>query len=130
LQETPDFRFPRERRLKSRDAIREVFERGRAAKSWPLIAQFCPWELPADVPSQWAFSVSKRRFPRAVDRNRIKRLMREAWRHERHALDAAVGATAHRYAVVILFVGQELPEFSEVQKRMRDVLQKLQRNLS
>jgi ribonuclease P protein component len=130
LQEAPDFRFPRERRLKSRDAIREAFECGRAAKSWPLIVQFCPWSLPEDVPSQWAFSVSKRRFPRAVDRNRIKRQMREAWRHERHALDATVGASTQRYAMVVMYVGKELPEFSDMQKRMRDVLQKLQRNLS
>ncbi len=125
----PDYTLPRERRLKSREAIGALFERGTAAKAWPLIAQRIPWELPEAVPCQVAFSVSKRRFPRAVDRNRVKRLMREAWRHERHDLDNALEAAEVRWAMVFLYVGKGLPEFSEIRMRMRDVLQKLQRNL-
>ena len=42
--------------------------------------------LPHDVPFQAAFSVGKKRFRRAVDRNRIKRLLREAWRLEKSRL--------------------------------------------
>ncbi len=130
MADTPDYRLPRDRKLKSREAISALFERGVAAKSWPIIAQHLAWELSDPVPCQVAFNVSKRRFPRAVDRNRVKRLMREAWRHERHELDAALEGAQVRWAVVFLYVGKELPEFSDIRMRMRDVLQKLQRKLS
>jgi len=130
LTDSPDFTLAQARKLKSREAISALFERGTATKSWPLIAQHLEWELPGQVPSQVAFNVSKRRFPRAVDRNRVKRLLREAWRHERHGLDAALENANLRWAMVFLYVGKELPEFSELRIRMRDVLQKLQRKLS
>lgn len=130
MTDSLNFTLPKPRKLKSREAISAVFEQGTATKSWPLLAQHLEWELPEPVPCQVAFNVSKRRFPRAVDRNRVKRLMREAWRHERHALDEALGTAQLRWAMVFLYVGKELPEFSELRIRMRDVLQKLQRKLS
>ena len=60
-----------------------AFAKGIKIKAFPILARAVQTELSHEVPFQAAFSVGKKRFRRAVDRNRIKRLMREAWRVEK-----------------------------------------------
>ena len=69
--------FPRSQRLKSRTLIGQAFEGGEVVKSFPFITRCVKAALPEAVPTQLMVSVPKRAFKRAVDRNRIKRLIRE-----------------------------------------------------
>ena len=75
-----------------------------------------PADLPESVPTQAAFSAAKRKFPRAVDRNAIKRQMREAWRHERGPLENALRELEAQWAIVLIFVGQEIPDAARCRK--------------
>ena len=59
-----------------------AFAKGIKIKAFPILARAVQTELTHEVPFQAAFSVGKKRFRRAVDRNRIKRLMRAAKRLE------------------------------------------------
>jgi len=70
-------------------------------------------------------SVSKRSFKRAVDRNRIKRLMRESWRLQKQPVLHALEAQQKQAAVVFIFVGKEMPTFEEMQKSMVTVVEQL-----
>lgn len=90
-------------------------------KAWPVLMKVVEADLPTKVPTQSAFSVPKRRFGRAVDRNRVKRLMREAWRHERHDLESELVQMHKQWAIVFIFVGQELADA----QRCRKAIQKL-----
>lgn len=80
-------------------------------------------------------SVSKRHFKRATDRNRIKRLLREAWRHCKPELLAALtqphGGGARLSApllVAVLYIGKEKPDsLAALSKRLRKGLQRLTR---
>ena len=90
-----------------------TFDRGIKIKAFPLFVRALPTQLPFDVPFQAAFSVGKKRFRRAVDRNRIKRLLREAWRFEKGELSKNWKPGGPQWAVVFIFVGNEIPTFEE-----------------
>ena len=92
----PSFRFPSAFRLKSRRLIRALFDRSRddvfsiAAGSIRLLVRpVQKTALPATVPLQVGFTTG-RNIRRAVDRNRIKRYMREAYRLNQHELLSAL----------------------------------------
>ena len=70
-------------------------------------------------------TVSKKKFKRAVDRNRIKRLMREAWRLEKPALENRLLTDEKQRAIVFIFVGNELPEFEEVQSAIASLVSQM-----
>ncbi|MEL6358617.1 MAG: ribonuclease P protein component [Bacteroidota bacterium] len=76
--------FKQEERLKSRKRIEELFKEGKAVNLPPLRLLYLPCdELPNH---QVLFTVSKKRFKRAVTRNKLKRRMREAYRLNKHLL--------------------------------------------
>ena len=92
----PSFRFPSAFRLKSRRLIRALFDRSRddvlsiASGSIRLLVRPVPkMALRANVPLQIGFTTG-RNIRRAVDRNRIKRYMREAYRLNQHELLAVL----------------------------------------
>ena len=70
--------------------------------------------------------MGKKRFRRAVDRNRIKRLMREAWRVEKTALAKNWKPDAPQWAVVFIFVGNEIPSFSDCQLLIQRAAKRLE----
>ena len=72
-----------------------------------------------------SFSVGKKRFRRAVDRNRIKRLMREAWRMEKVDLAKNWKPGSTQWAVVFIFVGNEIPSFSDCQQLIQRAAKRL-----
>lgn len=125
------FRFPRSNRLKSKKLLDKLFTPGgeRPLKAWPVLMKVVAADLPTQVPTQAAFSVPKRRFGRAVDRNHVKRLMREAWRHERHDLESQLMAMQKQWAIVFIFVGQELTDAQRCRKAIQKLVKQAERQL-
>jgi len=74
--------FPREARVRSRAEFDRVFKQGRRVAA-PAMALHL---LPDDGPARLGLAVSRKVDPRAVARNRIKRVLRDAFRHTRAAL--------------------------------------------
>ena len=70
-------------------------------------------------------SVSKRHFKRAVKRNRVKRLVREAWRLQKEPLASLLSEQGKHLAVAFIFLAEELPDFTHVQQRMLTAVQRL-----
>src|SRR5689334_5548279 len=79
------FGFPKAERLKSRKQIEALFAGGKSVSVFPVRAVY--ELLPAEEPGlKVGVSASKRYFKKAVDRNRIKRLLRETYRLQKEEL--------------------------------------------
>ena len=116
------YTYPPHTKLKSKKLISEVFEKGQVAKAYPLRAHFLIHsheELPA---LQVGVSVSKRYFKKAVDRNRVKRLMREAYRLQQHTLDIPEDK---KIAIMLIYNSPEISSQAYIHKKIARILKKL-----
>lgn len=122
------FGFPKSERLKSRKQIDALFSGGKSVSVFPVRAVYKFFS--AEGPEvKVGVSASKRSFKRAVDRNRIKRLLREAWRLQKEELmlktkEAGAGAT-----IFFLYNGKELPDFQTLKTAVGGCLHRLTKNL-
>ena len=101
------FALPRTHRLKRHDYLKRLFSEGRSFGVYPL--RFVWLEVEPDPhypPVQVAISCPKRRWKRAVDRNRFKRQVREAYRLRRPWLFKRLPA-GKAFALMILYTGKE-----------------------
>jgi ribonuclease P protein component len=77
--------------------------------------------LPQEVPVQIAFAVPKKNFKRAVDRNRIKRLMRESYRKNKSDLHAFISDQGTSVALLLIFTGRELISYPETESKIQTI---------
>ncbi|MDX1684374.1 MAG: ribonuclease P protein component [Saprospiraceae bacterium] len=121
------YSFPRSERLKSSSTISELFQKGHAISLAPLFARYRIREEPVNGSNlQIAFTVSKKNFQKAVTRNRIKRLMREAFRLHAPPLRDKLRSMNKCLELVIVFGGKELPDYETVEKKMTRLLGKIE----
>jgi ribonuclease P protein component len=112
----PSLTLGRDKMLKSRKEIDEVFGRGQKIKSGPLLAFVLQNN---NEKTRIGVSVPKRNFKKAVDRNRIKRLLRESYRLNQ------VSAGEISFQAFFLFVGRKMPTQAELDKHLLKILQVL-----
>jgi ribonuclease P protein component len=117
----PAHRFPKKERLSSKKLWETVFKGGTRLKAFPLVLQYSRCSLPEDVPVQAGFAVPKKSFKKAVDRNRIKRLMREAYRLEKPGLFNNIEGS---YAFVFLYLGKQMPDYADISRAVKLLLTK------
>jgi len=103
------FSFPKSERLYKKKAIQELFDKGSSFYMYPFRVYFQQSEQSAH---QVIFSVSKRNFKRAVDRNLIKRRMREAFRLNK----AGVPGTS-KLQMAYIYTAKEILSFDQIQEK-------------
>ena len=119
------FTFPKTERLKSRKQIDILFTGGKAFSVFPLrvIYQF---SLPAGKPGlQIGFTASKRYFKKAVDRNRVKRLLREAYRLQKAELVAKIKSAQKTGHLFFVYTDKSITDFETLKLAMSKCLQRL-----
>ena len=116
--------FKKSERLKSRKTISRLFNReGQSFAKFPLRLVYMEIEE-SEAPIQFTVSVSKKKFKRAVDRNRVKRQIREAYRLNKAPLFEKLESTGKKYAWMILFAGSEMPDYQQIEKMMMKLILK------
>lgn len=71
------------------------------------------------------FTVSSKTFKKAVHRNRIKRLMREAYRLQNTELKTLILKRRISLSIFLIFRGAELPEYKVIYQKMGEILFKI-----
>lgn len=112
--------FPKSFRLKSSLRIKDIVQQRRFVCAFPIK---CFYEFGAVEGAKVAVIVSKKRFPHATDRNRVKRLMREAYRLSRHQL---ILPDQCGVEMCWMYVGSELPTFAQMQTAAEHIFVELQ----
>ena len=114
-------KFPKKEKLKSKKLIEKLFKEGKTLTSFPYKLIYLKVEVPVDAKLITGVAVPKKNFKSAVKRNRIKRLLRESYRLNKHLV---FNNSEGNFAFLILYLGKEMPTYPEVEKGMQKILQK------
>ena len=120
------YSFKKAERLKSKKIIDLLFKKGNAIYDFPIKAVWIETKFHADeLKVQAAFSVSKKKHKKAVVRNRIKRLMREAYRLNKIDLYGFLYKKNMQLAVMFIYSGEDIPAYSKIEGKIIDTLNRL-----
>jgi ribonuclease P protein component len=123
------FSYNKFEKLKSRKQIELLFAQGKSISSFPVKVFYLRVEHTPEHPVQVGVGVSARNFKKAVDRNTIKRRMREAYRLHKLPLHEHLKTEQKSVAVFILWIDKQLPTTAALKDLMPTVVEKLIKQL-
>jgi ribonuclease P protein component len=123
--------FPKKEHLCGEIRINKLFSEGKAFISYPVRVVYKQEERAIDMaPVMVMFSVPKRKFKRAVKRNRLKRLMREAYRLNKHIIVEKCLEKNIQIQIAFNYVAADELEFSDIEPKIIQALIKIAEKLS
>ena len=125
-----NFSYNAKEKLKSRKQLDALFTKGKSFLVFPVKIFFAEVNNESDAPMKVGVGVSSKHFKKAVDRNRIKRLLREAYRLNKIPLTEFIQINNKKIAVFFLFIDKTIPAFSLLQNKMPTVIAKLIKSLN
>jgi len=126
---TKAFSYNKTEKLKSRKQLDILFEKGKSFTVFPVKVWYAYAEEQDNI-LKTGVGVSSRNFKKAVHRNRVKRLLREAYRTEKQPLQTYLNNTEKKLAVFLLFVDKALPAYSVVKEKTGLCIQRLIKQLN
>jgi ribonuclease P protein component len=117
--------FPKSEHLCGEIRINSLFTQGKAFIAYPLRVVYLFTEKKDSEPTNILISVPKKRFKKAVDRNRLKRLIREAYRLNKHDIISKLNEKQLQIQIAFNYVSDDLLDFETIEKKMKVALHKL-----
>lgn len=126
-----EFSFGKKEKLKSRKLVEDLFASGKSQGVFPMRVtyKFLPADEGIEAGVQVGVTASRKYFKKAVDRNRIKRLLREAYRLQKKDLVTHARQKNMRVVAFFIFVDKTLPPYQLVYETMTRCLLLLQKRL-
>lgn len=116
-----DHSFKKDERIFKRDDIELLFKKGKSDFVFPFKLFVLEFEKNSKEVNKILISIPKKKFKTAVNRNHLKRKIREAYRLNKNLL-----ANSEKYFhIAFIYIGDEKPEFSLIEKKMIKCLKKI-----
>ncbi len=119
------FGFNKKERLTGREEINALFAQGESIYCYPFRILFIK-SSEKQVYHRIMISAPKRNFKKAVDRNKIKRLIKESYRKNKDLLEN----TPSKYSIGLIYTPKSILSFSEINKHMVNTLKKLRDHIN
>lgn len=123
--------FPKSEHLCGVKSIEKLHTQGNAFVSYPFrIVYILVNDEAEDIPVRAMVSVSKKKFKKAVDRNRVKRLMRETYRLNKSQLIELISENDLRLHLAFQYISDEIMPYSEMNNKMQKTLERLMKTIT
>ncbi len=120
------FGFGRKEKLKSRKQIDSLFLNGKNFSVFPLRVTY-QFERSEETLAQVGVTAAKKHFKRAVDRNRIKRLIREAYRLQKNDFNEALIQNRQKCFLFFIYTDKTIAPFKVIKETMDKCLKRLEK---
>ena len=119
--------FSKNERLCSKPLIDKLIQKGNSFNGFPFKIMWLELEE-SSVPVKIMISVPKRKFKRAVDRNRLKRLIREAYRKNKYKLIEQI--ENRKFAILVIYTSKTIVDYAEIEEKIVKLLVRLSNELN
>ncbi len=123
MQTAQRYFLKKDDRLKSRKAIEVIFANAKSFSNFPFRVLWLVVEN--EIGLKAGFSASTKNFKKATDRNKIKRLMREAYRLQKNDLTFQLETNNKGLDLFFIYTGKEVPKYNLVYEKMDTVLKRI-----
>lgn len=117
--------FSKDERLTSKRLFTQLLQSGTSFFVHPFKVVWLDTEHAGSKPVQVAISVPKKKFKRAVDRNRVKRVTREAWRKNKQELYEALEQKSRKGVLLLVYTANTQPVYIELEGKIKSIIQRL-----
>ena len=114
--------FPLKEHLKSKSVIDNLYDKGTSVSAFPLRAVFLEQPDTQEPTAAILINVAKRRFRHAVDRNLLKRRIREAYRTGKHDFVDTLRNNGKKMAVAIMYIDNKPSSTEYIKRKMEKLL--------
>ncbi|MFA5574593.1 MAG: ribonuclease P protein component [Brumimicrobium sp.] len=107
-------KFGKEYKLCNKRIIDEIFNSNQHLKSFPFVLKYIQTTLKSNTNFQVVISVPKRKFKKAVDRNRIRRIIREAIRKNKYIIESVELSQNQKFALFLIYTSDKEESYQTI----------------
>jgi ribonuclease P protein component len=121
----PSYKFLKKERLTNKKRIAQLFSSGLSINAYPLRLIYLTATADQQSELQFAFTVPKRLFKKAVQRNFLKRKIKEAFRLNKHEIKELVTVQNQSIYGIIIYIDKSPQEYAVIERSMKKLIKKL-----
>lgn len=125
FQNKPDFAFPKSQKLCSEKLIQDLFKKGQSVFSYPFKIYYSGALATEFIVPQVLFSVPKKNFKKSVDRNHIKRKLKEIYRCNKSHIFTKEESGFVITQLAVVYVAKENISFHPLHEKLISILYRL-----